>query len=368
MLRLRHFSLVPVLLSLVACSSDDDGGGNGQILLTPPPQTPSDGQAPATDGQSPMMTPGATDPSGSGEVTPGMLAPGGVDPNAGGETGGSVAPTEGEGSETTEPPPEETPAPVGPVPSAGCGNASPPSGNASIPVRGVAADYFVNLPPGYDGTTPVPLIFAFHGRNRTHIQLRTVDAGGIQSEIEPRGVVAYLKSQGGIGWNFPEEVPVNVEFFDALYPQLLETYCIDTSRVFAIGHSSGGYFSAILACRHGDLLRGIGSVAGAFQEDQCTGDRVAGMFIHGVRDIVVANAGGRALRDQFIGFNGCQQSTQPGAVSPCVAYDGCAEGFPVQWCEHDEPTYVDEETGQTTNHGWPSFASRAIAQFFNSLP
>jgi polyhydroxybutyrate depolymerase len=230
----------------------------------------------------------------------------------------------------------------------------------------VQADYVVTLPNNYSAETPTPLVFAFHGRNRTHVQLQTVDAANIQTELGSRYIMVYPKSQGGAGWNFATEVPPSIEFFDALYPRLLESYCVDTSRVFAVGHSSGGYFSIILACRYGSLLRGIGSVAGALQETMCSDGRVAGMFIHGANDTVVANAGGRAARDQLLVRNGCAQSMVPGSVAPCVAYDACAPGFPVQWCEHQEPTYLDQ--GTPTNHGWPSFASQAIRGFFDALP
>jgi poly(3-hydroxybutyrate) depolymerase len=33
---------------------------------------------------------------------------------------------------------------------------------------------------------------------------------------------------------------------------LLAHYCLDASHVFAVGHSSGGFFSHILACRYGE--------------------------------------------------------------------------------------------------------------------
>jgi poly(3-hydroxybutyrate) depolymerase len=258
---------------------------------------------------------------------------------------------------------------VGPQPGApttGCGKANPARGAASLNIRGAQADYLVTLPPNYSPDTPTPVVFAFHGRNQTHIQLQTQDAANIETELGSRAIMVYMKSQGGPGWNFAEEVPPNVEFFDTLYPQVFDSYCVDTSKVYAVGHSSGGYFAIILACRYGDMFRGIGSVAGALQETACTGDRVAGMFIHGATDTVVANSGGRAARDLAISTNACQNTTVPGAVAPCVAYQGCAEGYPVEWCEHTEPTYL--VNGMPTNHGWPSFASRAINQFFLSLP
>lgn len=274
----------------------------------------------------------------------------------------SAAPDAGQGVSVSPAPNASRPV----TPSAGCGNQNPPQGAASLTIRGAQADYLVTLPNGYSPDSPLPLVFGFHGRNRTHVQFQTVDASGIQAELGSRAIMVYMKSQGGPGWNFDAEVPPSVEFFDALYPRMLETYCVDTSSVFAVGHSSGGYFSIILACRYGSLLRGIGSIAGARQETMCTDERVAGMFIHGATDTVVANAGGRLARDQLIARNGCQMSTTPGGVSPCVAYDGCAPGFPVQWCEHQEPEYFDN--GVATNHGWPSFASRAVNQFFQSLP
>jgi polyhydroxybutyrate depolymerase len=252
------------------------------------------------------------------------------------------------------------------TPSAGCGVGTMTQGAASMTIRGAQADYTVRLPPGYSPDTPTPLVFGFHGRNRTHVQFETVDAGGIQTELASRYIMVYPKSQGGGGWNAAAEVPPSVEFFDALYAQMTANYCVDQSRVFAVGHSSGGYFSIILACRYGSLLRGIGTVAGALQEQMCTDEAVAGLFIHGPNDTVVSIAGGRNARDQLLERNGCQQQTVAGVEPLCVAYQGCREGFPVQWCEHTEPTYSDENG--PTNHGWPSFASRAIRTFFEALP
>ena len=45
-------------------------------------------------------------------------------------------------------------------------------------------------------------------------------------------------------------------------------------------------------------------------------------------------------------------TTAPADPSPCVAYQGCDAGYPVQWCPHDGA------------HVIPSFAAAAIANFF----
>jgi poly(3-hydroxybutyrate) depolymerase len=271
----------------------------------------------------------------------------------------------------TTPPPSEPPTNQGdefndPTPitaSAGCdrGDPEPPSGMASLIIRSLPADYLVSLPDGYDGDTPLPLIFAFHGRARTFLEFEQIDATQIDQELGSHAIMVYPQAQGGEGWTQPEELSPSIEFFEALYQMMTANYCVDTSHVFAVGHSSGGFFSHILACRYGERLRGIGVVAGTLLENDCTG-YVAALMIHGIRDSVVETSRGESARDFLLTRNGCTPDTEPGPDSHCVTYQGCERGLPVAWCEHDEPTYDD------TNHGWPSFASHTIAKFLFSLP
>lgn len=290
----------------------------------------------------------------------------------------SPTPTDTAPPETTppaEPPAEQTPSeppanegdefndPTPITPSAGCDLADPepPRGMASLMVRGLPADYLVTLPDGYTGDTPLPLIFGFHGRARTFLEFEQIDATGIDQELGSRAIMVYPQAQGGEGWTNPEELPPSIEFFEALYQVMLSNYCVDTSHVFAVGHSSGGFFSHILACRYGERLRGIGVVAGTLLENDCTG-YVAALMIHGIRDSVVETSRGESARDFLLTRNGCTPDTEPGPDPHCVTYQGCEPGLPIAWCEHDEPTYDD------TNHGWPSFASHTIAEFLFSLP
>jgi poly(3-hydroxybutyrate) depolymerase len=378
-MRLSRASVVLVVLLAAGCSSESSGDAvtsfaPGAAGATPaPPSDPT--TAPAADGAAgsgaaPAVAPG---PSGGSDTESGP-APVALDPEAPvtgseGATGAGGASADAGDVAVSPVDPAAPGEPVFPravTPSAGCANGSTAQGAAQLTIRGAQADYVVTLPPGYSPTTPTPLAFGFHGRNRTHVEFQTIDASGIQTELGSRYIMVYPKSQGGPGWNFNAEVPPSIEFFDALYAQMTQNYCVDLSRVFAVGHSSGGYFSIILACRYGSLLRGIGTVAGAIQEQMCTTERVAGLLIHGPNDTVVNISGGRGARDQLLARNGCQQGTGPGVEPQCQAYQGCAEGFPVQWCEHTEPTYSDNNG--PTNHGWPTFASRAIRTFLEALP
>jgi polyhydroxybutyrate depolymerase len=369
-MRVRRASLGFVVLLAAGCSSDPSNDGvtsftPGGAGTGPAPSSDPGTPAPAEGTAGSSATPGGAPSDGS--ATEGGPNPVALDPDApvtgevvtGVDAGVAVTPTDP--AVPTEP---AFPTPV--TPSVGCANGSTTQGAAQLTIRGAQADYVVTLPPGYSPTTPMPLAFGFHGRNRTHVEFQTIDASGIQTELGSRMIMVYPKSQGGPGWNFDAEVPPSIEFFDALYAQMTQNYCVDLSRVFAVGHSSGGYFSIILACRYGSLLRGIGTVAGAIQEQTCTTEPVAGLLIHGPNDTVVNISGGRGARDQLLARNGCQNGTGPGVEAQCQAYQGCAEGFPVQWCEHTEPTYSDGNG--PTNHGWPSFASRAIRTFLDALP
>jgi polyhydroxybutyrate depolymerase len=54
---------------------------------------------------------------------------------------------------------------------------------------------------------------------------------------------------------------------------------------------------------------------------------------HGANDTFVATDQGRQARDRILEQNHCGTTTKPVDPSPCVAYDGCDEGYPVTWCE-----------------------------------
>jgi len=249
--------------------------------------------------------------------------------------------------------------PASPSPSSGCGHSRKAAGDLVARAGKLKTPYLLTLPAGYDGKTPVPLVFAFHGRTRSHQSMHDTDASRLADELGKRYAVAYVKSVGP-GYDQPREQSDNLQVFDALHAELLANYCIDAEQVFALGHSSGGLFSELLACERAPWLRGIAAVAGAMVLPECRG-RSAALLVHGQRDAVVSVSRGRYARDHFLHANGCSNQPAPVGSAGCVGYAGCEPSLPVEWCEHGEPTYQD------TNHGWPSFASSEIARFFGTL-
>jgi hypothetical protein len=86
---------------------------------------------------------------------------------------------------------------------------------------------------------------------------------------------------------------------------------------------------------------------------------------------------GKPVVDVFVKSNMCMDATMPDADVPtcnstfdqkpvtpgCVTYQGCTK--PTIWCSHNDNGYNLTDGHE---HGWPCFASNAIADFFLALP
>ncbi|MCA9618631.1 MAG: hypothetical protein KC731_06410 [Myxococcales bacterium] len=247
--------------------------------------------------------------------------------------------------------------------STGTGGGSPGCGVAPTPgttmeqlmVEGVGRSYVLVIPTSVDGMTPVPLIFGHHGFGGTGEAASNYF--GLTGD-EP-AIYVYPQAEelpaGGVGWDMAPD-GVDVAFFDALVVELLDTQCIDASRIFAAGHSHGASFSNHLGCYRSDVLRAIAPVAGGGPwAGPCPdGTRVSAMLTHGSADMDVPIDNGINSRDHWLEANGCAgASSSPTSPSPCESYDGCAE--PVLWCQHGG------------GHEWPDFAGAGIRAFFLSF-
>lgn len=294
------------------------------------------GAAAGTGGAGNGGTAGTGGASGSGGV--GAAGSAGSGGGTGGAGGGQVA-----------------------VPSSGCGEGGRPPGG----VLTVEGSHIYSFPPSYDGTTPMPLIMAFHAAGNENTQLRNITQG---SALEEHFVMAFPRSEGN-GWN-PNADGQSVT---ARYDELLQSYCIDTSRVFATGHSSGAQLIVQFMCAGDTRFRAIAPVASSVYCQSW--DPIPALVIHGANDQERQNtsqdADGRKDLAPYLASNDCDMTTaayeQAGCMSGatqvdpgCVQYQGCSEL--TVWCQHNDPQYSN------TNHGWPCFANDAMDEFFLGLP
>jgi hypothetical protein len=101
------------------------------------------------------------------------------------------------------------------------------------------------------------------------------------------------------------------------------------------------------------------------------------MYIQGMMDAMRGNGNGIDVVDVLASSNTCSSATTPYMSVPtctstfdqmtvhpgCVSYQGCTN--PTIWCSHDDHGYNGTDGYE---HGWPCFASNAMADFFLGLP
>jgi poly(3-hydroxybutyrate) depolymerase len=271
--------------------------------------------------------------------------------------------TAGDGSTTTDPtrgdaaaPETDTGAPTTPAPTKGCGTSvTKGMQQRTTTVLGVSRHYQLLVPAAYDAKLPTRLVFVFHGLGGDGNQIRAYfgfesEANGQALFVYPDGV-AQSQAGGATGW-----AESDLSFFDAMVAEISASYCVDAKRVFAAGHSFGGYMSNLVGCERGDVVRAIAPVSGGLVAGGACKGPVAAWVAHGDKDGTVAQSEGIAARDHWLTANGCSTTSKPTAPSPCVAYDGCGADHPVTWCSFSGGHYP-----------LPAFTQKAIWDFFAAL-
>lgn len=296
---------------------------------------------------------------GSGGTSNGSSGSGGSIADAGASTGGS------DGGNTSE---------HVAVPSTGC---SKTTGRPAGGVVAVEQSHYFTFPERYDGKQPLPVLIGFHGCGAGNRGTSKDDTEWISytkgSAFETDYVrMVPLSADAGGCWNYATDITRVTQMFD----DLLANYCVDTSRVFATGHSSGAQFVVqILAQSHAadGAHFGFAAVAPVAASDYgAIAGPIAVMYIQGMMDHERGNGDGHETVDRFRSANGCDSTSiayadvadcksQGGGttVNPgCKIYDSCEA--PTIWCSHNDPFYSG------TMHGIPCFAIEAMHEFFAS--
>ncbi len=310
------------------------------------------GEEPFDDGTTGGFTSSGGVASGSGgeSTTGGTNGAGGSGGlSAGGGTGGG---SQAGGTEGTDP--------NAPTPSAGC---NLPSSQMTatwvaqdpLMIDGTPREWSVWMPEGYDPERAYPVVFLFHGCTSGTNNLPMQNVTG-EDAIVVRGTGIL----SDICWDWFPSDGVEVQFFDAMVAALQESRCVDTSRYFGVGYSSGSYLLSMLGCYRAHVLRAAASVAGGSYSPartNCSGT-IARMFVHDLQDDNNDISGSERERDRLMSLNSCDTELAPvaEAPSPCVRYQGCDAGYPVVWCA---------TSGQ--NHGRQDSFASAFWDFFSEL-
>jgi polyhydroxybutyrate depolymerase len=148
----------------------------------------------------------------------------------------------------------------------------------TIPFGGEQRTYLLHVPATYDGRTPAPLVFDFHGFASNGPAEETNTALGLKGAA--RGYVVVTPSSDPPEWNefsAPDRAD-DFGFVHALVSDLQTRLCIDTSRVYATGHSNGSAFVGFLACKPPLVFAAIAMVSATIPS-LCPGDTGPSVFV-----------------------------------------------------------------------------------------
>lgn len=198
---------------------------------------------------------------------------------------------------------------------------------------GATTRSFVLVNPPADGINKMALVVSFHGDGGTGASMSSEFP--LVNASQNDAVVIY---PDGINFGWDVDHPENeTPFFDAILEYAKANTCIDSSRVFVTGYSSGGYMANQLGCIRGDRLRGIAPqsgggpyiLGGTFDPQgnlNCPTSAPSALIIHGDADPTVAPNEG-AISQEYWGYrNGCGDAFLTSSPTPCELEDACATG------------------------------------------
>jgi len=190
-----------------------------------------------------------------------------------------------------------------------------------LSLNGTTRDYIIYVPAVYDATTPVPLMFNFHGylgqaedhMNSTEMKPVADTAGFIV--VYPQGSRFFGATHWNVGAWTAGSPADDLGFTEAMIDSVSEVYNIDQDRIYSCGFSNGGYFSFELACQLSERFAAIGSVGGKMSSETyaaCSPSHAMPVItIHGTSDNVVSYSDSRPSgsksveqsRDFWISYN-----------------------------------------------------------------
>lgn len=162
----------------------------------------------------------------------------------------------------------------------------------SIVIEGVKRIFYLHLPPDYEQTSTLPLVFNFHGFT-SNARQQEINSGMNAVADTAKFIVCYpegIDASWNVGWTFGSKAD-DVGFTSIMIDVIHEKYGVDLKKVYACGMSNGGFMSYELACKSGDKIAAIASVTGSMIPNAlnvCKPIRpIPILEIHGNADLVV---------------------------------------------------------------------------------
>jgi polyhydroxybutyrate depolymerase len=226
---------------------------------------------------------------------------------------------------------------------------------------GMNRSYLLHIPPGYDGTKPLPLVFDVHGYSSfASEQLmrskwdQMADKEGFVL-IDPEGVNKSWNAGSCCGGNNQDDV----KYFRDVVAKATAELCIDEKRVYVSGHSNGGAMAYRLACEAADIFAAAAPVCGWMTVTTCNPARpIPILEIRGLNDGTVNIAGADADVSEWLSNDNCAQG-QVTTSGVCKTYTSCEAGTQVVDCrprgDHNFFYANNPDNYLVPDNAWPFF-------------
>jgi polyhydroxybutyrate depolymerase len=259
--------------------------------------------------------------------------------------------------------------------------------NQSITVDGLERSYILHIPPGYNSSTHLPLVFVLHGMGGTAESIESKSGMSAKSDQE-NFIAVYPNALGHPSvWNsnlsdISSKGVDDVGFIRALLDKLEHDLRIDRKRIYCSGFSSGAIMSYLLGAKLSHRLAAIGIASGTVGNRAPDGsiriiptpsDPVPVIAFHGRKDGTIYYDGGGSMVDClsvadsikfWVSADGCvsspQKTTKPNDNLRIDDYGGCKDGSEVilytfKNGTHEWPSLQNNDNFSATDAMWEFF-------------
>jgi polyhydroxybutyrate depolymerase len=215
----------------------------------------------------------------------------------------------------------------------------PAAGYTTVPLQVGSAqrEYVVYKPATLDAARPAPALVFFHGLLSNAEQQKSFTA--LNRTADARGFVLVLAESGDGNWLLSGAGNPEFPYVDALVSDLSRCFNVETSRVYAAGHSNGAQFVYRLLEHRAATFAGFAAFAGSafnnivVQAVNAPTPR-AFIWVHGAEDELFAwehafvSFSTRAgARDMLTAQWSCSARAR---VGPADEFTGCRDGMRIR--------------------------------------
>ena len=229
-----------------------------------------------------------------------------------------------------------------------------PLSRYSVESAGYTRTYQVHTPNNYDPSVRYPVIVSFDGIEGSGTRME-----GYSGLDELPAVVIYPDSlPGKLGFTAWEGAPYSVDgnrdvqFVSDILKTIPSKYCVDSTRIYAVGMSNGGAFATAVGCKLGDQIKAVASVSGAYYSACNPEERTPSLLVvHSMDDRQAPFKGSTVRRlpqvPQYVEKQAsdrhCEMPAQDTITDSATYYE---------WTGCDDNSSVQFVTLKRQAHGW----------------